>query len=109
MNYDHHNGKTVKSVQPGDNESTITFETGESITVPGTVSSSVVGQALLLVEPGQLVFGRPQAQGPAIRQMEVEIPEEEPVKVEPVKRTLKGKKGTSRKATGSRSRGKKNA
>lgn len=76
MTYDHHNGKRVKSVEPGENESIITFETGDVIRVPGSVSPSVVGQALLLAEPGQLVFGMPQAYGPAIRMDEISVPDE---------------------------------
>ena len=107
-NYDHHNGKTVKSVEPGENETTITFETGDVIRVPGEVSSSVVGQALLLVEPGQLVFGAPQASGPAIRQTEIPVPEE-PVEVEPVQKQIRPKGRRNVKGTGgrqSRSKGK---
>lgn len=108
MNYDHHNGKTVKSVEPGDNESIITFDTGDVITVPGIVSPSVAGQALLLVEPGQLVFGAPQAQGPAIRQTEIPVPEE-PVEVEPVTKEAKPKRSVKKAPKGgrqSRSKGK---
>lgn len=108
MSFDHHNGKQVKSVEAGDKESTITFETGDVIIVPGVVSPSVIGQALLLVEPGQLVFGRTQAQGPAIRQTEIEIPDE-PVEVEPVQKKV-GAKRSANKATGgrqSRSKGQK--
>lgn len=78
QNLDHHNGKVVKSVQASEGRSTITFEDDAVINVPGVISTSIRGQALLAVEPGpSLVFGMTQKDGPSIRQTEIKLPKEE--------------------------------
>jgi hypothetical protein len=78
MNYDHHNGKPVKSVRNHGERCEITFEDDSLIDVPGNFSDALIGQSLLLVEEDgeddKLVFGWPQKDGPAQRQAEISVP-----------------------------------
>jgi hypothetical protein len=78
---DHHVGKPVENVVPGDIHSTIIFEDGSTIDVPGAISSDIIGQALLTVEgdnPPTLVFGFTQAEQPAVRTAEIPVPPVDP-------------------------------
>lgn len=77
MNYDHHNGKSVKAVRNHDDRAEITFEDDAVLDIPGNISETLVGQALLVVEDDKLVFGYPQKDKPAMRQTEIAIPSAE--------------------------------
>ncbi len=100
MNFDHHNGKVVKSVTVQEGETSITFETDEIITVPGELSVNLVGQSLLLVENGQLIFGYSYPNKPASREVEIPTGEEELVEEDDVA-PEEAKKGAN-KGTGGR-------
>lgn len=73
MNFDHHNGKAVKSVRNHDGRGGITFEDGSLLDVPNEVPADLVGQSLLLVEDDKLIFGYTQPGQPAMRQTEIPI------------------------------------
>ena len=103
MNWDHHNGKAVKSVRRAEGQSYITFETGEEISVPGELSPTLVGQSLLAVESGQLIFGYSQPGKPAMRQTEIPTGESEIAAQEEEVKPAKAKPKGSRQ---SRSKGK---
>jgi hypothetical protein len=74
---DHHTGKPVKNIVAGDEVSTIIFEDGATIDVPGQISQDFIGQILLTVEgdnPPTLVFGYTQGEEPAVRTAEIPVP-----------------------------------
>lgn len=108
MRFDHHNGKRVESISNAEGEATITFEGGDTIKVPGELPTSLVGQSLLMVEEGQLIFGFTRPDAPAVRQTEISHgdQQDEPETVEAPKPKRAGRSVKARAAGGRQSRSK---
>ena len=87
LTLDHHNGKAVSNVVAGDTSSTIIFEDGGRIDVPGGISADIIGQVLLSVDatdPPTLVFGYTQAgqEPPTVTTAEIPVPQEDSMSAE---------------------------